>query len=159
MSIIPFTAPLKLIRTSKLLKLYISTVYADRFVAIIPNLPFFFCAWRAWHHYRGISFFSRGSSEIKLTFGPAYKASSYLGDLIKYDLIDSRASNDLDRMYGNLSPFSITEGGLAGSAQPRLLSAEAIPHIISLFDLPSSAERDIFRALEQTKLRLSKDSS
>ena len=25
------------------------------FAAIIPNIPFFFCVWRSWSHYRGLS--------------------------------------------------------------------------------------------------------
>lgn len=24
-------------------------------LAIIPNLPFFFCVWRAWSHYKGLN--------------------------------------------------------------------------------------------------------
>ena len=32
----------------------LSQLNSSYFLAIIPNLPFFFCVWRAWSHYRGV---------------------------------------------------------------------------------------------------------
>lgn len=52
MVVIPFTAPLKLIRESSICALdRVLTIRTA--LAIIPNLPFFFSAWRAWSHYKG----------------------------------------------------------------------------------------------------------
>lgn len=38
-----------------------------------------------------------------------------------------------------------------------ILDREAVPDIVSYFDLPKSAESDLYRALDQTSNRLSKD--
>lgn len=53
MAISPLTAPLKLIRTSYA-RLSLNVKYTNSVVAIIPNLPFFFCAWRSWSHFKGV---------------------------------------------------------------------------------------------------------
>ncbi|KLO12193.1 hypothetical protein SCHPADRAFT_854179 [Schizopora paradoxa] len=63
MAITPVTFPLKLI-------------------PVIPNIPFFFCVWRSWHHYR------------------AYKASSYLESLLLLrNAIIPQPDSALDRIY------------------------------------------------------------
>lgn len=36
-----------------------------------------------------------------------------------------------------------------------ILDREAVPHIVSYFDLPDSAQSDLYRALDQTSNRLS----
>ena len=53
MSITPLTFPLKLIRTSTSCLYPRMSLLKKILLAIIPNLPFFFCAWRSWSHYRG----------------------------------------------------------------------------------------------------------
>ena len=57
MGIAPLTAPFKLIRTSTSCLYPFMSLLKKFLLAIIPNLPFFFCAWRSWSHYRGIFLF------------------------------------------------------------------------------------------------------
>ncbi|KLO09062.1 hypothetical protein SCHPADRAFT_834439 [Schizopora paradoxa] len=125
-------------------------------IPIIPNIPFFFCVWRSWHHYR------------------AYKASSYLESLLKQGAIIPEANTGLDKIYENSrkrltkasstpdSPKSncpddsqTTPSDQNNVPEELILDREAVPHIVSFFDLPSSAESDLYRALDQTSNRLS----
>ena len=56
MSIIPVTAPFKLIHMSTSY-LYPPMLLLKKLLsAIIPNLPFFFSAWRSWSHYGSFFF-------------------------------------------------------------------------------------------------------
>jgi len=148
MLVSPVTAPLKLI-------------------PIIPNIPFFFCVWRSWHHYR------------------AYKASSYLDSLLQKGVIVPEANVGLDKIYENCrqrlsqgrpsnsttSPnsqatnnppdnhndkYAVTVSDESNVTEELILDREAVPDIVSYFDLPSSAESDLYRALNQTSKRLSK---
>jgi hypothetical protein len=52
MIIAPFTAPFMLIRMYHIFSHYSILPSVDG-TAVIPNIPFFFCAWRSWSHYRG----------------------------------------------------------------------------------------------------------
>ncbi|KAK7469031.1 hypothetical protein VKT23_003525 [Stygiomarasmius scandens] len=141
----PFTAPFMLI-------------------PIIPNLPFFFCVWRSWSHYR------------------AYRASEYLAALIRNGHIVPEPSQLLDTIYKDFAPKSLSEPSSAEpettSSSPNpsrsssemepllkedtprlLLTRDAVPAIVSAFDLKQSASADIYRALEQAKNRLSRSGS
>ncbi|GBE89343.1 hypothetical protein SCP_1600040 [Sparassis crispa] len=60
-------------------------------VPVIPNFPFFFCAWRSWSHYR------------------AYKASQYLEEFLDQGAIVPEASSDLDAIYAEYSPKTIAD--------------------------------------------------
>ncbi|PPR03752.1 hypothetical protein CVT26_005792 [Gymnopilus dilepis] len=135
----PFTAPFMLI-------------------PIIPNLPFFFCVWRSWSHYR------------------AYKSSKYLQTLLEDDLIEPQASELLDQVYSTYrtpllapdAPVS-TESEANPSEEPKLdfssqapknlllLTREAIPTLLSALDLQNDAKtsNDLHRAIDQTTSRLS----
>jgi len=138
-------------------------------VPIIPNIPFFFCVWRSWHHYR------------------AFKASSYLELLLKQGAIVPEVNFGLDKIYENCgrrlsqatsssastTPNSTnstttsnppenhnvtnTSSAEANATEELILDREAVPDIVSYFDLPKSAESDLYRALDQTSNRLSKD--
>ncbi|KAG6334698.1 hypothetical protein ID866_4397 [Astraeus odoratus] len=142
-------------------------------IPIIPNIPFFFCAWRAWSHYR------------------AYKSSQYLSSLIEQGLIKPKPSQQLDAIYRSFSPSAsnpmvappmripMSSEGLdpknkevPGSTDPSLasmratdndagsvtqgllLTREAVPKILELFHLPESAAPDMYRAMEQVRVRL-----
>jgi len=130
-------------------------------VPIVPNIPFFFCVWRSWHHYR------------------AYKASSYLDSLLHKGIIVPEVNIGLDRIYENcqrrlsqtphLPPTASHEGDAQSNhtttntrsdedrpAEELILDRDAVPDIISYFDLPKSAESDLYRALGQTSNRLTK---
>ncbi|KAF8879888.1 mitochondrial K+-H+ exchange-related-domain-containing protein [Gymnopilus junonius] len=150
----PFTAPFMLI-------------------PIIPNLPFFFCVWRAWSHYR------------------AYKASKYLQTLLEHNLIEPQGSELLDQVYrtyrispplnwANVPSSTKTTSAVPtsaatepssppksksskldfASADPEytlLLGQEAVPALLSVFELQNDAivSNDLNRAIDQTRTRLS----
>lgn len=59
MLISPLTAPFMLIRELTPLFLASSLLNVLFPTAIIPNLPFFFCVWRSYHHYRGMELLVR----------------------------------------------------------------------------------------------------
>ncbi|KAG2155905.1 mitochondrial K+-H+ exchange-related-domain-containing protein [Suillus bovinus] len=141
-------------------------------VPVIPNLPFFFCVWRSWSHYR------------------AYRTSQYLSSLLDEGLIVPEPSPALDELYASyvprmdlptaLPPRSAaslaadtpnTNNGrpfdepTASSSQPDssnvpkssqglLLTRKAIPDILELFGLPESSAADMYRAVEQVRGRL-----
>ncbi|KAI0304441.1 mitochondrial K+-H+ exchange-related-domain-containing protein [Multifurca ochricompacta] len=108
-------------------------------IPVVPNLPFFFCVWRSWSHYR------------------AYKASEYLQSLLHRGAIVSHSDVALDGIYATHVPSeslhdstkSISEDG-----REVLLSRDAVPRILEVFGLPESAASDIYRAIEQAKARL-----
>ncbi|PBK97839.1 hypothetical protein ARMGADRAFT_987831 [Armillaria gallica] len=117
-------------------------------IPVIPNLPFFFCVWRSWSHYR------------------AYRASQYLKALLGDGTIVPQSSKILDQIYHDYLPKALPSPPNAGSSDPKkspkspipeeqlLLSREAIPKIISSFNLRSSAAADMYRAVEQARVRV-----
>ncbi|KAF9452920.1 hypothetical protein P691DRAFT_755954 [Macrolepiota fuliginosa MF-IS2] len=124
MIIAPFTAPFMI-------------------VPVIPNLPFFFCVWRSWSHYR------------------AYRATQYLQDLLANGVIVPEGSEALDAIFKDFSPPSTPseeESSNTVSKDARghelLLRKEAVPTIVSLFGLKKSADADLYRAIEQARLRI-----
>ncbi|KDR83090.1 hypothetical protein GALMADRAFT_88915 [Galerina marginata CBS 339.88] len=158
MIIAPFTAPFMII-------------------PIIPNLPFFFCAWRSWSHYR------------------AYRSSQYLQSLLEHNLIVPQANEALDQVYRTyqISPHPImskpehsttgsapsseakskpADEGSSSSSSPNsssttnpdtsihphqtLLTRDAVPSILSIFELgpASTAAADLYRAVEQARVRV-----
>ncbi|KAF9221605.1 hypothetical protein BS17DRAFT_844166 [Gyrodon lividus] len=121
-------------------------------IPLIPNLPFFFCAWRSWSHYR------------------AYRSSQYLSSLLDHGLIVPDPSPELDKLYASTSEnnaaatdrttgTAFTSGASPSSGdshrlpQHPLLTREAIPQILELFNLPESAAADMYRAVEQARGR------
>ncbi|KAL4069913.1 mitochondrial K+-H+ exchange-related-domain-containing protein [Scleroderma yunnanense] len=143
-------------------------------IPIIPNIPFFFCVWRSWSHYR------------------AYRSSQYLSSLIDQGLVKPKPSQELDEVYRSFSPSAFTSQidppmitplresfeseskgtphqcssssastGTASSdttsvMQELLLAREAVPRILQLFELPESVARDMYRAMEQVRVRVEK---
>ncbi|KAH9969574.1 mitochondrial K+-H+ exchange-related-domain-containing protein [Russula dissimulans] len=119
-------------------------------IPVIPNLPFFFCVWRSWSHYR------------------AYKASDYLQSLLQRGAIVPHHDANLDGIYAkhahsNASrdetvSVSGTKKDEEGRAEEKkvLLRRDAVPHVLELYGLPESAASDIYRAVGQASARLSK---
>ena len=56
MLVAPLTFPFTIIRESPSWKIVDTVTQPSLMVglAVIPNIPFFFCVWRSWSHYRGI---------------------------------------------------------------------------------------------------------
>ncbi|KAH7927756.1 hypothetical protein BV22DRAFT_247735 [Leucogyrophana mollusca] len=138
-------------------------------IPVIPNLPFFFCAWRSWSHYR------------------AYRSSQYLSSLLDHGLIVPKPSEELDQLYASSAPSApvSSHANAAPSSNPSsetlsqshsststnrfdtsgqqdapkppqrlLLTRKAVPRILELFGLPESAGADMYRAVEQVRGRL-----
>lgn len=154
-------------------------------IPIIPNFPFFFCAWRAWSHYR------------------AFKASQYLESFVERGAVLPQASSELDALYAEYAPVppdpeapetphpgssypagdaSAKRGGdvdveasetpMSASETPKgcpeasdtgrphlLLTRAAVPALERFLGLPSggSFASDVYRALEQARLRLERE--
>ncbi|KAH9920453.1 mitochondrial K+-H+ exchange-related-domain-containing protein [Fomitopsis serialis] len=139
-------------------------------IPIIPNFPFFFCAWRAWSHYR------------------AFKASQYLESFVERGAVLPQPSSELDALYAEYAPvqpdpeapetphpgssyppgntpMSAAETqkscpGAAETGRPHLLlTRAAVPALEKFLGLPSggSFASDVYRALEQARLRLERE--
>jgi hypothetical protein len=164
MGITPLTFPFKLIRTSTSCLYPSMSLLKKLLLAIIPNLPFFFCAWRLWSHYRGIFF--RDQIVLLVLSIIAYKPSQYLQCLLDHDLIVPEASESLNEVYKlypatTTNPSSNSESSIPktnperGPQHTLLLAPDAVPAIISRFELESTtAGADLHRAIEQARLRV-----
>ena len=135
----PFTAPFMIIRT---LPSHRTSLSNPLFIAIIPNFPFFFCVWRSWSHYR------------------AFQASEYLRALLDHDAIEPEASKALEDIYHAYAPKALPAPPPEATATPKppfadqlLLTREGIPQIRTTFELGSTAESDMYRAVEQARVR------
>jgi hypothetical protein len=109
--------------------------------------------WRAWTHWR------------------AYRASDYLLSLLNRNAIASEENDALDAIYKRYSPtHTIPSSASVESApstsetkalleptrgEPLLLTKEAVPPILELFQLPEDAAADMYRAIEQARQRTS----
>ncbi|KAN0087596.1 Mitochondrial K+-H+ exchange-related domain containing protein [Tylopilus felleus] len=140
-------------------------------IPIIPNLPFFFCVWRSWSHYK------------------AYMSSQYLSSLLDCGLIEPNPSFELDQLYASFTSTSGTSQNLPSSilasrssektstvenvAADRKLEAAcgmeassrseciiptngAMRQILEMCHLPESAAADMYRAMKQAHVRLTK---
>ncbi|ESK95780.1 hypothetical protein Moror_12392 [Moniliophthora roreri MCA 2997] len=124
-------------------------------IPIIPNLPFFFCVWRSWSHYR------------------AYRATQYLTALIEKKAIIPEGSAALDEIYQESSqnPLASTPSFPSSSVSSSesnpedapssstdntselLLARDAVPVVVTTFNLEKGAAADILRAVEQAQTR------
>ncbi|KAF5360635.1 hypothetical protein D9756_004997 [Leucocoprinus leucothites] len=119
MIIAPFTAPFMII-------------------PVIPNLPFFFCVWRSWSHYK------------------AYRSSQYLHGLLKSGSIVPEPSEALDAIVKEFAT-PVTPAASEGPQQAThefVLTRNAVPAITKLFELKENSNADMYRAIEQARLRL-----
>lgn len=101
---------------------------------------------------------------------PAYRATDYLEKLIDHGAIVPEASEELDKLYAEYdpsktsppTPSSTSDGKLdttdsTTKSEPapnnNLLTRAAVPAIQSTFNLTGTAVADVYRALEQARLR------
>lgn len=85
----------------------------------------------------------------------AYRASQLLETLLDDGTIVPQESAELDKLYAELSPSSDSTAPPADPEQSALLlTRDAVPHIISAFELKESAGPDMLRAIEQARLRV-----
>ncbi|KAF8827797.1 hypothetical protein HHX47_DHR4000418 [Lentinula edodes] len=101
----------------------------------------------------------------------AYRASQYLAALIKHGHVVSAPSLELDALYKKYTPKSLTSTSTRPaplSHQPSsphasshsetenielLLTRDAVPDIVSTFSLEESSASDMYRAIEQARIR------
>ncbi|KAH8825168.1 mitochondrial K+-H+ exchange-related-domain-containing protein [Flagelloscypha sp. PMI_526] len=107
-------------------------------IPVIPNLPFFYCAWRSWHHWR------------------AYKAAEYIKTLLDNNNIIPQESQELDVIYKDFAPSSTVKSSNDSQRHDLLLSKDAVPAIVSLFNLAAEEGDSMYRALAQAKPRATK---
>jgi hypothetical protein len=106
----------------------------------------------------------------------AYRSSQYLQSLLDHDIIVPEASEPLDEVYKLYArttpsascddPDSVSKSNFSSSEvsipktnpdrepQHTLLGPEAVPAILSLFKLESTTSGDLYRAIEQARLRV-----
>ncbi|KAG6896986.1 hypothetical protein C0992_004766 [Termitomyces sp. T32_za158] len=119
-------------------------------IPVIPNLPFFFCAWRSWSHYK------------------AYRASQYLQSLLDNEALVPEASEAFDAVYRDYSPTRTAIPSPDGSKDEKsdsnskssteqhelLLTRDAVPSILHTFNLKPTSGADLLRAVEQARVRV-----
>ena len=98
----------------------------------------------------------------------AYKASQYLDSLLEHNVIVPEESQLLDIVYRQYAPHSPFELDAEKSKDDNsfklnfdrgddlLLSPEAVPNIARIFSFEPGAEADLYRAIEQARLRVTK---
>jgi len=115
-------------------------------IPIIPNFPFFFCAWRAWGH---------------LT---ALRSSRYLDRLLDLGVIIPKAQPELDKVYKEYKPPEVEPPSAPStndvkpptieSSQTLLLTRDAIPAILRMFGLKQKIAAGMYHAVEQARVRV-----
>lgn len=166
MLLAPLTAPFMLIRTSLAISICPASLNVLWSTAVIPNFPFFFCAWRSWSHYRGaVALSSLGT--LSFLQGAAYKASDYLLSLLQRGTIVPHSDANLDSIYAkHATSDTLQEATSSGYGAGKddgtkvekrvLLKLDAVPQILELYGLPESAASNMYRAIEQASSRLRK---
>ncbi|TFK83217.1 hypothetical protein K466DRAFT_498883 [Polyporus arcularius HHB13444] len=118
-----------------------------KLIPIIPNFPFFFCAWRVWSHYR------------------SYKSSEYLDALLQHGAIHPEPNPALDAVYAKYSPTRAShDSDNSRESEPSdelLLTKDAVPELERTLaselegqDGGSTFAAGMYRALEQARIRL-----
>ncbi|KAH8817660.1 mitochondrial K+-H+ exchange-related-domain-containing protein [Flagelloscypha sp. PMI_526] len=129
LAIVPFTFPLK-------------------FIPIIPNLPFFYCSWRSWHHWR------------------ALRSADYVRTLLDNNIVVSEESHELDMIYKDFAPKNPPPSSTSSEVVPPsttdvpehdiLLTKDAVPAIASLYGMGTEERALVYRALAQATARVKK---
>ncbi|KAJ7288103.1 mitochondrial K+-H+ exchange-related-domain-containing protein [Mycena rebaudengoi] len=112
-------------------------------VPVIPNLPFFFCAWRAWSHYQ------------------ALRAARRIDALLRANKIVPEALPALDEVYTSAPPSTnapLDSGDTSPneSASNLLTTAAALAPAARALDLAPNEVNDMTRAYEQARVRIKK---
>lgn len=84
----------------------------------------------------------------------AYRSSQYLQSLVDQHAIVPEPSQELDEIYAQYTPASSSpEPSTSTTQHELLLTRDAVPAIVERFELDPSADTDLYRALEQVRLR------
>lgn len=113
-----------------------------------------------------VSYLSVNSLSLLILVTTAFKASSYLESLLENGALIPEPNKGLDLIYEHNPPALASQdktgesnsnsAALKEGEERIVLSREAVPKIIAAFELPASAEADLYRALDQTEIRLKK---
>ncbi|KAK7062207.1 mitochondrial K+-H+ exchange-related-domain-containing protein [Favolaschia claudopus] len=101
-----------------------------KLIPIIPNFPFYFCAWRSWSHWK------------------AKRAAQYIQSLIKSNRIVPKQLEDLNSVYA-------LHAKLEKSAS-NLLPRESLDKAIRILTMSLEESKDLLRAYDQVAVRASK---
>ncbi|KAJ6560344.1 mitochondrial K+-H+ exchange-related-domain-containing protein [Mycena capillaripes] len=101
-----------------------------KLIPIIPNFPFYFCAWRSWSHWK------------------AKRAAEYIQGLIQSNRIVPAPLQELNAVYG--SPVRTKLDGSASSILPR----ERLERAMRALTMTPEESKELLRAHEQVLSRL-----
>ncbi|KAJ7244993.1 mitochondrial K+-H+ exchange-related-domain-containing protein [Mycena haematopus] len=116
-------------------------------VPVIPNLPFFFCAWRAWSHYQ------------------ALRGARHVDALLQYGKIVPTPDTTLDAVYADSAANSKeadTSPPNAAAANSEKTSSQAVlivtrdslQHAMRALEMKPDEAKDVLRAYEQAMNRI-----
>src|ERR1700748_1970120 len=132
--------------------------------AIIPNLPFFFCAWRSWSHWKGDKFDFATYNRLIIPFdNVAFSSATYLEKVLDRRKINAEQSHLLDSVYQSMEKSEKVpekeekEEGSEATAnadyRPAFINSYTASTIVTRMKLPDRAMADIMKAIEQAKAR------
>ncbi|KAJ6621811.1 mitochondrial K+-H+ exchange-related-domain-containing protein [Mycena sp. CBHHK59/15] len=107
-------------------------------IPIIPNLPFFFCAWRSWSHYQ------------------ALRAARRIDALLQGGKIVPEAHAALDAVYtdADADAKQQTVAPDAPQAQTVIVTPASLGHAMRVLDMKPNEVTDVLRAYEQAGNRV-----
>ncbi|KAJ7486095.1 mitochondrial K+-H+ exchange-related-domain-containing protein [Mycena galericulata] len=111
-------------------------------VPVIPNLPFFFCAWRAWSHYQ------------------ALRAARHVDALLQTGKIVPEANAALDAVYAvdadtEASPDAKeSKDGSTDRKQTLIVTRDSLGNAMRALDMKPDEAKDVLRAYEQAMNRV-----
>ncbi|KAJ6508482.1 mitochondrial K+-H+ exchange-related-domain-containing protein [Mycena sanguinolenta] len=115
-------------------------------VPVIPNLPFFFCAWRAWSHYQ------------------ALRGARHVDALLQHGKIKPIADPMLDAVYSEATLVSQEEekssadtanSEKTAAGKPTLIvTRDSLQHAMCALEMKPDEAKDVLRAYEQAMNRI-----
>ncbi|KAJ7462123.1 mitochondrial K+-H+ exchange-related-domain-containing protein [Mycena latifolia] len=97
-----------------------------KLIPIIPNFPFYFCAWRTYSHWK------------------AKRAAAYIQSLLHNNRIVPQPFKTLSTVYP------------AGKDEPAMLAHDALERAVRALDVAPEEAKELFRAHEQVVARVAK---
>ncbi|KAJ7134839.1 mitochondrial K+-H+ exchange-related-domain-containing protein [Mycena epipterygia] len=119
-------------------------------VPVVPNLPFFFCAWRAWSHYQAL----RGARHVDalLQAGKIVPEGDQALDAA-YAVPTATAKADASTQDADTPTASNPDAG--SSTQPALIvTRDSLGNVMRALEMKPDEAKDVLRAYEQAINRL-----
>ncbi|KAJ6615651.1 mitochondrial K+-H+ exchange-related-domain-containing protein [Mycena sp. CBHHK59/15] len=109
-----------------------------KLIPIIPNFPFYFCAWRSWSHLK------------------ALRTARYLEGLLGSNKIVPQPLKELNAVYSNPPP----RAKLAGVGEdPTIVTRKALERAMRVLTMEPEEAKELLRAHDQVVVRLKSASS